>query len=921
MINRLITLALAVALSCTAFARNTITRISQVTSQVEVSGNVDYTITHTTTPFAVTGGLNITNTEHAVVILENIRPSEALAYLPFIKINGEDAVNDETCQVKMYAHGSIILPYSKDIKPLTVYSEQNYGGESVNDFGLENSGGFMNTLTTAKLNNRIRSFKLKRGYMVTFSNNARGRGYSRCFIANDADLEFATLPAELDKKISSYRIFKWYDAEKKGIANDTRYESTHALNVSWCYSFGPGEDRGMDCECVPHRIHEGWPSPSECGSRTYSPHMKTNNEPGNKADPDPCSVDDILRNWEELMATGMRLCSPSSHDGSLNHLWAFMDSIDARGWRCDILDIHSYWTEGSFYQLSGWYNKYKRPIWISEWVWGASWNNNGAFASNNRNDNATYNGTLPILNLLNKWDYVERYAYWNSEQWYTNIYRDGGLTKLGQYYSTMKSGMAYKKSYEYVPKYVCVAPKGLTLSYDKTSKTLQLSWTNPNMELSDSSKLELRIGDGEWTTVALYPSSELTQYSYKTTFDGDFESGLYTYRIHNYDVDKTERYSNEAYVTLTGSEGSGDFQYGSMEIANTDDQTGYFKSIESSIPYVFVGLSTYNNKTTGLVNNLKKILSENFTFRYFPWAYGNNSADMTKSEHTDFMVISPELKKIGNLTFELGDAGRIKNENTRVNFATPFPEGITPVVFAYVNTTSTVHPYMVKISNITNEGFDVKLSRQAKENETQSSFVAQKVYYVAATPGQTILENGKLLTIGTSPENLIDGVRDRPVYFTDADNEQFKLLNPYILCGSQTDNYDCASIYRINTSTGYITETAIINNETVEVTKGIKVLRQKDDTNTTAPTDRYTINGDIMGWMIVSDPTEPGSSIREHKEEQVVISVHNNRISVDGCDNYNIYTLNGTLVPRETILPQGVYIVKAGKQVEKILIP
>ena len=47
----------------------------------------------------------------------------------------------------------------------------------------------MNTLTEEKLNNRIRSFKLKRGYMVTFANNPGGRGYSRCFIADDADLE------------------------------------------------------------------------------------------------------------------------------------------------------------------------------------------------------------------------------------------------------------------------------------------------------------------------------------------------------------------------------------------------------------------------------------------------------------------------------------------------------------------------------------------------------------------------------------------------------------------------------------------------------------------------------------------------------------------------------------------------------------
>ena len=72
----------------------------------------------------------------------------------------------------------------------------------------------MNTLTAVQLNNKIRSFKLKRGYMVTFSTQASGRGYSRCFIAASSDLEVAELPAVLDQKISSYRIFKWYDAGK-----------------------------------------------------------------------------------------------------------------------------------------------------------------------------------------------------------------------------------------------------------------------------------------------------------------------------------------------------------------------------------------------------------------------------------------------------------------------------------------------------------------------------------------------------------------------------------------------------------------------------------------------------------------------------------------------------------------------------------
>ncbi|MBO5750238.1 MAG: hypothetical protein J6R36_04745, partial [Bacteroidaceae bacterium] len=287
---------LAIASTSSIFAANTTKTVSQVTSAVSLTEAVDYNITNTT-PFATAGSIDIQNPD-AVVIIDNIKPSVVLAkHLTYININGEVAVNGENCQVRMYNTGAIILPHGKDFKPLTVYSEQNFEGTAVSDFGLEHNNGYMNTLSNAKLNNAIRSFKLKRGYMVTFSIGANGRGYSRCFIADKEDLEFATLPAVLDKRISSYRIFKWLDAQKKGLANDTGYESTQKLNVSWCYSFGPGEDRGIDTECVPHKIQINWPG--NCGTITYSAHLKTNNEPGNEADHGVEDLDGVLATWED----------------------------------------------------------------------------------------------------------------------------------------------------------------------------------------------------------------------------------------------------------------------------------------------------------------------------------------------------------------------------------------------------------------------------------------------------------------------------------------------------------------------------------------------------------------------------------------------------------------------------------------------
>ena len=196
---------------------NTQTTKLKVTELVTITDDVDYIISGTT-PFDENGVVDIVNTEHAVVIIQKVKPSAALKLLSHVKINGEPAENGTNCQVKLYNRGTIIMPYGKGFKPLTVYSERDFGGEAVNSFGLENSGGFMNTLSTAKLNNNIRSFKLKRGHMVTFSTLPNGRGYSRCFIAADKDLEIGSLPAILDKKISSYRVFKWYDTNKVGLA-------------------------------------------------------------------------------------------------------------------------------------------------------------------------------------------------------------------------------------------------------------------------------------------------------------------------------------------------------------------------------------------------------------------------------------------------------------------------------------------------------------------------------------------------------------------------------------------------------------------------------------------------------------------------------------------------------------------------------
>ena len=539
---------------CSVFgAANKKESVAQVTTTVSLTEDVDYSVT-SATPFGENGIVNIVNTEHAALILENVKPSLAIPLLAsHVQINGVAAVNDRNCQVRIYNRGTIVFPYDRNYKPLTIYSEPNFGGTSVNDYNLGNSGGFMQTLTEAQLNNKVRSFKLKRGYMVTFANRPSGRGYSRCFIAADEDLEIASLPAIIDRSISSYRIFKWQYASKSGIANTTGYDITQNLNVTSCYSFGPGENRLPDAECVPHHIYEDWPTPSAIGKLEYSCHMKTNNEPGNSDDPSPQSVATVLANWENLMATGMRLCSPSSHDGSLNHLREFMDSIDARGWRCDIVDLHCYWNEWNLYNsIKGWVDKYHRPIWVSEWVWGSSWNNEGIFKEASSRNNPTAADlqrnkevVAGVLNAWNSYDYVERYFYWNSEVNCSKVvYDDGYITPTGTYYSQMNTGVGYNGKYEFIP---TVPPQGsvsdFAVAFDKDTHTATLSWYDPNGDMSYGVYVERSPGRG--MSFSQIAEIERKEQAGKYTFVDTEAVNGYLYRIHVIDANKKDQYTKD----------------------------------------------------------------------------------------------------------------------------------------------------------------------------------------------------------------------------------------------------------------------------------------------------------------------------------------------------------------------------------------
>lgn len=932
---KLFTCTLLLAFGLTANAANTITKVSQVSTPITLSTDVDYIIT-STTPFTGSGKVDITNIDHAVLIIENIRPSAVISnYLRGrVYINGAQAVNGQNCQVKMYAHGAIIMPYGKDFKPLTVYSEPNFGGTAVNDFGLEHSGGFMNTLSEEKLNNQIRSFKLKRGYMVTFATGKSGWGYSRCFIADKEDLEFAELPTHLDARISSYRVFQWYDAEKKGLASDTRTIANDMLATSWCYDWATGFSHLPDRECVPHQIYVAWPSASACGSATYACHMKTNNEPGNSDDDTPQSVEVILGQWQELMRTGLRLCSESSHDSSWGHLDEFIAAVDSRGWRCDILDLHCYWP-GGFDNMQYYYEKYgKRPIWISEFVWGASWSNNGIFATDRTFSEANQKKNLDamkgIFSSLNNSPYVERYAYWNSEadcsKLLKTIEHEKGeeddeyvMSLTGEYFQTMKSGMAYRKEYERIPNVVYTPPTNVAGAWENQAKGIyKLSWEDTNGDMLNEILVQ-RLEDEEEGYVTIKTIKPADQNGKKATYtfqDTLTVAGIYEYRIINVTAENKMLASPTFRVSRSSMLHSNSMYYGEMILVNLDAVKAVYNEPFNEEPAIFMGPTTNNNTNLHLTNLITLATENGFTYTPNPWV-ASQSEVMEDAEKVPFISIPKGNHQFGQLVCEVGTAKTVRmSREKEVTFATPFPDGVVPVVMTEIYKPSIIKgPMVTKVWDITNTGFKCQIMVEEGAETSSSSY---NVNYMAITPGIGMIDNeqGLMIAAGRNKEAMY-GTANRATYFM-LDTDTLYATSPYIFAQLQTKNYDAATIVRKQ------------NRNLTEEKDGKQFVVGSRFKRVTDPNKKTTADGtklnatsmkDDLGWIILYQDSRNASEIkRENASAPFRPYVINNVIHVDGYDTFEVYnTLGVKLNPHQPQQP-GIYVVRTTNATAMIVV-
>ncbi len=180
---------------------------------VTMSNRCELWVTNSTTPLS---GCTINlNSIDAWLFLTGVKPSVvASTYLGQIKINNAGAVADSNCRVVQYGqNGAVVIPQGSTFQPLTVFTGHQFTGTATSYSQW--------TYYTGTAYTNISSFKLKRGYQAVLAQSANGANFSKCYVAQDGDLEIGVLPTTLDKQVQFIYVTPWRWTSKKGIAGQS----------------------------------------------------------------------------------------------------------------------------------------------------------------------------------------------------------------------------------------------------------------------------------------------------------------------------------------------------------------------------------------------------------------------------------------------------------------------------------------------------------------------------------------------------------------------------------------------------------------------------------------------------------------------------------------------------------------------------
>jgi len=346
-----------------------------------------------------------------------------------------------------YSNGTVIRSNSQQCAPLSLFDQQNLNGNSTQQVVNHVYSG---NAIPGNMNNRLASFKLKRGYMATMAVNNDGTGLSQVFIASETDLVVNTLPAALQNNVSFIRVVPWNWVEKKGTGGDIA-----GMANTWFYQWGNSNVSDLQREYAPMAWGKNAANDDEdialYRGKYKSTHVLAFNESDNCNDQSGkwgnlCDTDVAVETYQNLMKTGLRLVSPSCRENApFGWLKEFYDKASAQNIRIDVIGVHWYdWSsqplnspnedpQEVFKRFKAYLNRvhdlYGLPIWITEF----NANPNRTTAVNK----AFMELALPYLEELN---YVERYAWYQPDSEVAEFYDEHmQLTEVGLIYKNMAS--------------------------------------------------------------------------------------------------------------------------------------------------------------------------------------------------------------------------------------------------------------------------------------------------------------------------------------------------------------------------------------------------------------------------------------------------------------------------------------------------
>jgi hypothetical protein len=723
----------------------TVTVASYTDKEVLLSGNAEL---HLTAASALLNNSIVRlNSENAWLYFDNIRPAAVLSgILPYLYVNDAPAVNKTNVRVAIYKQGTVVMAQPSTYQPLTVFTDINCTGDSAK-YGLFTK--YASTGLGTGIDNKIQSFRLKKGYMATLATSGDGTGYSRVYIADNADLIVNSLPFELDQMISFVRVFNWEYTSKKGWCGTGAGCITDAekVNGTWSYSWSADQNSSAGVEYVPIRQNGGWPGWSEISGKQYVSHVLGFNEPDH-TEQSNLTVSQALAQWPDMMRTGLRIGSPAVTNNSW--IYSFMDSCKAKNYRVDFVAYHAYWGGKS---PANWYNDLKaihdrtgRPLWITEWNNGANWttewwptSDRSLSALNAAKQLADLKGILTVLDTAH---FIERYSIYNWVENCRAMILADTLTPAGKYYKSNSPDLAFRRVNEVIPTF---SLGKTTISISTSGKVAAIVISDPNGEFYRGFILEKKVGNGDWTP---YIESNIATQKYVSDTIDLSKTGTTRYRLRTKLPNGTlsGSYTNEVGVDVT--QGT-TVQVGTVGISNIGWNPVLLNQPFTSVPTIITSGASNRNSGTLVTTRARLInFSTNFNIQVVPWAYQNISS-LAVADTVNYLACNSGDYEFGGIKAYAGKAS-IANAWATVTFPTPFDT--IPVVLTTQLLSPTAYATTVRIRNVSKTGFQARIM---KETTNTSTLATETISYLALTPGSGVIDNHKARVGFTATNGIV----------------------------------------------------------------------------------------------------------------------------------------------------------------------